>query len=79
MDSGPPDPDCSCRVCQRYSRAYIRHLFNVGEYLAGQLISYHNLHFYLRMVERARAAIVAQEFAAFYQKFKSDYQSNAYL
>jgi queuine tRNA-ribosyltransferase len=51
----------------------------VGEYLAGQLISYHNLHFYLRMVERARAAIVAQEFAAFYQKFKSDYQSNAYL
>ena len=41
-DKLPPDPTCDCMVCQRYSRAYIRHLYNVGEYLAGQLITYHN-------------------------------------
>jgi queuine tRNA-ribosyltransferase len=57
-DGLPPDPECSCRVCSRYTRSYIRHLFNVGEYLAGQLISYHNVHFYLRMVEDARNAIL---------------------
>jgi queuine tRNA-ribosyltransferase len=56
-DNLPPDPECQCQVCVRYSRSYIRHLFNVGEYLSGQLISYHNIYFYLQMVKRARAAI----------------------
>jgi queuine tRNA-ribosyltransferase len=75
-DQLPPDPECDCQVCVRYSRAYIRHLFNVGEYLAGQLISYHNIHFYLRMVENARSAIFEGKFDEYYQSFYNNYISN---
>ncbi len=75
-DGLPPDPECSCRVCSRYTRSYIRHLFNVGEYLAGQLISYHNVHFYLRMVEDARNAILRGKFDDFYATFYNKYSSN---
>ncbi len=75
-DGLPPDPSCDCKVCQRYSRSYIRHLFNVGEYLAGQLITYHNLYFYLRMVEQARAAIINSTFDDYYQTFYNHYTSN---
>jgi queuine tRNA-ribosyltransferase len=75
-DPLPPDPECDCPVCQRYSRSYIRHLFNVGEYLGGQLITYHNLHFYLRMTESAREAIIANKFDEYFQQFYNDYTSN---
>ncbi len=75
-DGLPPDPECSCQVCSRYTRSYIRHLFNVGEYLAGQLISYHNVHFYLRMVEDARNAILRGKFDDFYATFYNKYSSN---
>jgi queuine tRNA-ribosyltransferase len=75
-DQLPPDPDCDCRVCQKYSRTYIRHLFNVGEYLAGQLISFHNLYFYLQMVKNARKAIIEGRFDDYYQTFYKDYNSN---
>lgn len=74
-DGGAPDPECECKVCKSYSRSYIRHLHNVGEYLAGQLISFHNLHFYLRMVERAREAIIANTFEAYYKEFSENYTS----
>jgi queuine tRNA-ribosyltransferase len=77
-DPGPLDPDCSCRVCQKYSRSYVRHLFNVGEYLAGQLITYHNLFFYLAMVKAARQNILAGTFDEYYQAFYKSYQSNEY-
>jgi queuine tRNA-ribosyltransferase len=75
-DGLPPDPECRCQVCSRYTRSYIRHLFNVGEYLAGQLISYHNVHFYLRMVEDARNAILRGKFDDFYATFYNKYSSN---
>jgi queuine tRNA-ribosyltransferase len=74
-DALPPDPNCDCKVCKRYSRSYIRHLFNVGEYLAGQLISYHNIHFYLRMVEQAREAIIEDKFDEYYKEFYKKYTS----
>lgn len=74
-DNLPPDPDCKCRVCKRYSRSYIRHLFNVGEYLAGQLISYHNIHFYLRMMEGARDSIFEDKFDEYYKEFYKNYTS----
>jgi queuine tRNA-ribosyltransferase len=74
-DQLAPDPECSCKVCGRYSRAYIRHLFNVGEYLAGQLITFHNIHFYLEMVKNARQAIFNASFDEFYLKFYNDYTS----
>lgn len=74
-DTSAPDPTCSCKVCSKYSRAYIRHLFNVGEYLAGQLITYHNLHFYLQMVREARAAIFEDKFDEYYKEFYKSYTS----
>ena len=53
-DSGPIDGKCGCRVCGRYSRAYLRHLFSSGEPLAATLLSVHNLSFYLNTMERVR-------------------------
>jgi queuine tRNA-ribosyltransferase len=44
-DFSPLDPECGCRVCQSYSRAYIRHLLKAGEILALRLLSYHNIYF----------------------------------
>ncbi|ATH07780.1 tRNA guanosine(34) transglycosylase Tgt [Halobacteriovorax marinus] len=75
-DTLPPDPDCSCKVCSNYSRSYIRHLYNTGEYLAGQLISYHNLHFFLDMTKQARAHIIAGTFDEYYKTFYNNYTSN---
>ncbi len=72
-DQGPMDPNCSCKACSQYSRAYIRHLFNVGEYLGGQLITYHNLYFYLDMVKKARQAIFDGKFDEYYQAFYNSY------
>ena len=72
----PPDPDCECRVCKKYSRAYIRHLYTVCEYLAGQLISFHNLYFYLDMVKQARVSIINNKFDELYKEFYTNYTSN---
>lgn len=75
-DALPPDTSCDCKVCSTYSRSYIRHLYTVGEYLAGQMISYHNLHFYLTMTTNARNAIIEDKFEEYYQEFKKNYTSS---
>lgn len=72
----PPDPNCNCKVCKKYSRSYIRHLYTVGEYLAGNMITYHNLFFYLNMTREARNAIIKDQFDDFYSRFYNNYQSN---
>jgi len=59
-DQGPPDPACDCMVCRRYSRAYLRHLMQAGEPLAGTLNSIHNLAYYLGIMQRVRADVAAQ-------------------
>ncbi|HXZ19294.1 MAG TPA: tRNA guanosine(34) transglycosylase Tgt [Candidatus Acidoferrales bacterium] len=56
-DPRPPDPDCSCPVCRRYSRAYLRHLFLAGEILSSILNTLHNVHFYLDIMRKIREAI----------------------
>lgn len=56
-DQGPPDPKCRCKVCSRYSRAYLRHLFLSKEPLAGVLNTVHNLAFYLDTMRAVRHAI----------------------
>jgi queuine tRNA-ribosyltransferase len=53
-DRGPIDPACTCMVCRRYTRAYLRHLFAAGEPLAATLLSVHNLAFYLDTMTRVR-------------------------
>jgi queuine tRNA-ribosyltransferase len=64
-DQGPLDASCDCHACAGFTRAYLRHLCQQGEILAAVLLSIHNLRFYLRLVEEARAAILAGRFAAF--------------
>jgi queuine tRNA-ribosyltransferase len=58
-DQRPIDEGCGCMVCQRYTRAYLRHLFASGEPLGATLNSIHNLAFYLDTMTRVRAEIAA--------------------
>jgi len=57
QDQGPLDPHCQCRVCRRYSRAYLRHLYASNEVLAQVLNTVHNLSFYLDTMRRVRHSI----------------------
>ncbi len=61
-DQGPLDPACSCRVCSRYSRAYLRHLYATNEVLAQVLNTVHNLAYYLDTMRRVRQSIAFGEF-----------------
>jgi queuine tRNA-ribosyltransferase len=64
-DTGPIDPACGCSTCARYSRAYLRHLDRCNEILGVRLATLHNLHFYLELMRRIRAAIAEGRFAQF--------------
>lgn len=64
-DFGPLDPDCECRVCATYTKAYLAHLFRSGETLAQRLLSYHNVAALTTLVREARAAIETDRWAAF--------------
>ncbi len=66
QDSGPLDPNCGCRVCQRYSRAYLRHLYASNEVLAQVLNTIHNLSFYLDTMQRVRHSISLGEVSRFH-------------
>ena len=56
-DQRPIDGNCACSVCQRYTRAYLRHLFAAGEMTAAILATHHNIHFYLDLMRQIREAI----------------------
>ena len=64
-DDGPLDADCGCSVCRRYSRAYLRHLYQAGEMLAATLISHHNLAFFLDTMRQVRQSIKLGLFSQF--------------
>ena len=78
-DESPIDPRCGCVVCEHYSRAYLRHLFKAGEVLGPRLLTYHNLHFYLRLLQQCRAAIARQEFEEFRRSFLGTYRDDDFL
>lgn len=63
-DEAPIDDRCRCPVCATYSRAYLRHLFNVEEMLGPRLVTQHNLHFYAELMCGAREAIERDDYAA---------------
>src|SRR5579859_2963121 len=65
QDTQPIDPACSCSVCRRYSRAYLRHLFAAGEITAAILATHHNVHFYLDIMRQIREAIEFGNLAKF--------------
>jgi queuine tRNA-ribosyltransferase len=56
-DPQPLDPECCCPTCQRFSRAYLRHLFVCGEMLGPMLLSLHNLAYYQRLMAELRSAV----------------------
>jgi queuine tRNA-ribosyltransferase len=64
VDEGPLDPNCGCKVCRRYSRAYLRHLYSSNEVLAQVLNTVHNLAYYLDTMRRVRQSIKLGEFAS---------------
>jgi len=64
-DDAALDPDCACRVCQRYSRAYLRHLYAANEVLAQVLNTVHNLSFYLDTMRAVRHSIKLGEGARY--------------
>jgi len=75
-DDGPLDPNCKCRVCQRYSRAYIRHLYNQSEITGMVLASYHSTYFYQELMRGIRKAIEDHRFEEFRREFLSRYRGD---
>ena len=78
-DEEPLDSMCPCSVCQRYSRAYLRHLYQTGEMLASILISHHNLAFFLDTMKKVRNAIKIGRFSEFRREFLSRISDNKKL
>jgi queuine tRNA-ribosyltransferase len=74
-DEGPIDPNCGCKVCGRYSRAYLRHLYASNELLAQTLNTVHNLAYYLDTMRRVRQAILLGEFSTFLSGVKPPHLS----
>ena len=68
-DGTPPDPECGCPTCRRFSRAYLRHLYVAGEMTAATLLTAHNLYFYLDLMAKIREAIVFGTF----EKLRSEF------
>lgn len=67
-DMSPIEEGCGCPACQRYSRAYIRHLLKAKEMLGMRLCVLHNLYFYNTMMEEIRAALDTGNFSAYKKK-----------
>jgi len=67
-ETSPLDSDCACYTCRHFSRAYLHHLQRVNEILGARLNTLHNLHFYLDLMRRARAAIEAGRFSELLQE-----------
>jgi len=74
-DTGPLDQNCQCEVCQKYSRAYLCHLYRAHEMLGGTLGSMHNLYFIINLVKRMRGSILDGTFFEFKNSFLSKYIS----
>ena len=73
-DAYPIDTSCDCQTCSGgFSRAYLHHLFAANEVLSAILASIHNVHFYQRLVRRARDAILAGSFQQFRRHFLEQY------
>ena len=64
-DMYPPDTSCSCYTCRNFTRAYIHHLFRVGEVLGATLATLHNIHFFAAFMDEMRQSIIEGRFEAF--------------
>jgi queuine tRNA-ribosyltransferase len=75
LDSGPLDEGCDCYSCQRFTRAYLRHLFMAGEILAHRLASIHNLRVLNRLVLEIRSAIGSGRLSSRMEELRSRWQA----
>jgi queuine tRNA-ribosyltransferase len=72
-DFRPIEEGCECYACQNFSRAYLRHLLNVGEILGLRMVSVHNSYMYLKTMSNIRAALAAGSFAEFRREYAATY------
>ncbi|NSL50166.1 tRNA guanosine(34) transglycosylase Tgt [Calidifontibacillus erzurumensis] len=75
-DFSPLDPNCDCKVCKNYTRAYIRHLIRCNETFGIRLTTYHNLYFLLKLMEQVRQAIREDRLGDFREEFFERYGFN---
>ncbi len=73
-DFNPVDSECECYLCKNFTRAYVRHLFYAKEMLGPQLLSLHNVHFYLNMINQIREAIKQDRFIQFKDELLKKYK-----
>ena len=67
-DFSPLVEGCDCYTCKHHTRAYIRHLFKAQEATAATLLSIHNIHYLIKLMENAREAILNDNFQEFYKE-----------
>lgn len=72
-DFRPIEEGCECFACRRFTRAYLRHLFNVGEILAARMLSVHNSHVFLKLMAEVRESIAHGTFSEFHREFVASY------
>ena len=72
-DFSPLDSECDCYTCNNYSKAYLRHLIRCDEIFGLRLMSLHNLHYLIHLMQRIRLAIMEDRFAVFQKNFWSNY------
>ena len=75
LDKRPIEENCACEACREFSRGYIRHLVKAEEILGLRLITLHNLHFYLNLMNRVRSEIKAGTFDQFRKTFVAQYKT----
>ncbi|PYL35174.1 MAG: tRNA guanosine(34) transglycosylase Tgt, partial [Verrucomicrobia bacterium] len=75
LDKNPIEENCACDTCREFTRGYIRHLIKAEEILGLRLITLHNLHFYLNLMNQARAEIERGTFDQFRKAFAAEYKT----
>ncbi len=70
------DPECDCYCCRNYTKAYLRHMINVGEMMGGMLLSLHNTHFLVNLMKNLRNAIIGDYLSDFVTEFYRKYNSS---
>jgi queuine tRNA-ribosyltransferase len=73
----PLDAECGCYTCRNFSRAYLRHLYIAKELLILKLLSFHNLYFYISLMQQTRHAIMSNCFTEFKKDFLTRYTNNS--
>ncbi|HPI98551.1 MAG TPA: tRNA guanosine(34) transglycosylase Tgt, partial [Synergistales bacterium] len=72
-DFSPIDENCDCYVCRTFTRSYLRHLYKAGEILSSRLCTWHNIHFLVDLMKKARLSILNGQFPEFKERFLNEF------